>query len=107
PGNFARHAIARPGESDFRIARPRRNSKPRSRYSRHEPDALFFAARLRALGQLAVLGRSGYRAEGLSAQSIRAFSAHRDSGRVRIALRIRRLLQALGEDRLHRQSKKK
>ena len=37
-----------------------------------------------------------HRLERLSAESVRAFSAHRDSRRVRIALRIRRLLQTAG-----------
>src|SRR5205823_13178272 len=39
-------------------------------------------------------------------ESVRTFSPHRNSGCVRIALRVRRLLQAPGEDGLHRQSKK-
>src|SRR5436305_802699 len=36
--------------------------------------------------------------------SIEHAPAHRNSGRVRIALRVRRLLQAAGQNRLHRQS---
>src|SRR5437763_15156705 len=64
--NLERHAVTRACESDFRFARSRWNPKSRSCDPRHESDALFFAARLRALGQLAVFGRTRYWIERLS-----------------------------------------
>ena len=55
----------------------------RQRDSRHESSALFSPAHLRTLGQLTVLGRPGHGLERLSTESVRAFSAHRNSRRVR------------------------
>src|SRR6266487_285399 len=46
----------------------------RCRHPRDESGALFFAAHLRAFGQLAVLGRPGHGLERLSTKSVRAFS---------------------------------
>ena len=74
-----RHAIVGPGQSDFWAARARRNTGSRLSHSGDESGALFSASHLRAFGQLAFLGGTGYRPEGLPAQSLRAFPPHRHS----------------------------
>src|SRR5213594_3499020 len=87
-------------ESHFRTARSCWHSRSRVGHPRDESGAIFSAAHLRALGQLAILGWPGHGLERLSTQSVRAFSAHRDSRCLREPFRVRRLLQAAGQDRL-------
>src|SRR6266516_2676384 len=87
--------IARPRESNFWIARSRGHSQSRNGHPCYESGALFLAAHLRAFGQLTVLGGTKHWAERLSAEGIRAFPPHRHPRFIRVAFRVRRLLQAV------------
>src|SRR6266481_2891455 len=88
PGNSQGHAITRPCEFDFWIARARRDSQSGNGHPCDESSPIFPAAHLCVVGQFAVLGWAKYRTERLSPEGVRAFSAHRHSRFIRIAVGI-------------------
>src|SRR5207245_11652548 len=83
-----------PRQSDFRPARARRRRGQRDPDPDHERGALLSAARLRLVGELAILERTEHRLEEFSCQSFRAVSTDRFSILLPILERARRLRTA-------------